>query len=305
MRILITGASGLLGINLALLASKDHEVVGGVNSRMIRTDRFEVRQVDLTEVGAVTNLIGEVKPDWVVHCVAVASIDESEKQPELAQRLNAELPGEVAAAAKEVGAQLAHISTDAVFDGIRGNFTEEDETNPLNVYAKTKLAGEQAVLEVYPEAAVVRVNFFGWSIGGRRSLAEFFYNNLQEGKPMKGFTDSLFCSMLVNDLSGVLLGMLEKELSGVYHAVSPEAMSKYDFGVGIAEKFGFDPGLIEPISVGDAGLAATRSPNLTLRTDKLQEALGHKLPTISDGLTRFYGLYEAGYPEELKKLLRN
>ena len=80
-------------------------------------------------------------------------------------------------------------------------------------------------------------------------------------------------------------------------------MSKYDFGVRIAEKFGFDAGLIEPISLGDTGLVVTRSPNLTLRTDKLQEALGHELPTISYGLERFYELYEAGYPEELKKLL--
>ena len=120
---------------------------------------------------------------------------------------------------------------------------------------------------------------------------------------MKGFTDSLFCSMLVNDLAGILLEILEKELSGVYHAVSPEVMSKYDFGVWIAERFGFDAGLIAPISVGEAGLAAARSPNLTLRTDKLREALGHELPNISDGLEQFYALYQAGYRDKLKKLV--
>lgn len=120
---------------------------------------------------------------------------------------------------------------------------------------------------------------------------------------MKGFTDSMFCSMLVNDLAGILLEMLEKELSGVYHAVSPEAMSKYDFGVQIVERFGFDAGLIAPILVGEAGLAAARSPNLTLRTDKLREALGHELPNISEGLEQFYALYQAGYRDKLKKLV--
>lgn len=302
MKILITGASGLLGVNLALLASEEHEVVGVVNSRVINTDRFEVRQADLTTAGMGAKLIKEVKPGWVVHCAAVANIDASEKQPELSQRLNAELPGEVAAAAKDVGARLVHISTDAVFDGEGGDYDEEDAANPLSVYAKTKLAGEQDVLVAYPEAAVARVNFFGWSLSGKRSLAEFFYNNLRDGEPMKGFTDVFFCSMLVNDLVGILLEMLEKGLSGVYHAVSPVATSKYDFGVRIAEKFGFDVGLIEPVSVMDAGLAGARSPNLTLRTDKLKEALGHELPNISDGVDKFYGLYEAGYAEELRKL---
>lgn len=288
-KILITGASGLLGINLALLVSEQHEVVGVVNSREINTDRFEVLRADLTVPDTPANLIGEVKPDWVVHCAALAGIDASEKQPELSQRLNAELPGEVAAAAKNFGARLVHISTDAVFDGVRGEYMEEDETNPLSVYAKTKLAGEQTVLAATPEAAVARVNFFGWSLSRQRSLAEFFFNNLRDGNPIKGFTDSMFCSMFVNDLAGILLEMLEKELSGVYHVVSPEAMSKYDFGVRIAEKFGFDAGLIAPISVENAGLAGARSPNLTLRTDKLQAALGHELPNISDGLEKFYG----------------
>ncbi len=95
---------------------------------------------------------------------------------------------------------------------------------------------------------------------------------------------------------------VEKDLKGIYHMVGPQIMSKYDFGQAIAEKFGFDPALISPASVNDAGLKAARSPNLTLCTDKLVRTLGHSLPDFSDGLQKFYDQYRHGFPELLKRL---
>ena len=96
----------------------------------------------------------------------------------LAGKLNAEVPGWLAGAAKGWGVPFVHISTDAVFNGETGNYTEEDATDPLSVYARTKLAGEQAVQAANPEAAIARTVFYGWSLSGRRSLAEFFFNQL-------------------------------------------------------------------------------------------------------------------------------
>jgi dTDP-4-dehydrorhamnose reductase len=94
--------------------------------------------------------------------------------------------------------------------------------------------------------------------------------------------------------------MLEKELSGLYHVMSSQQISKYHFGVALAQKFGFDSGLIRPISVKDAGLTAQRSPNLTMNTSKLAAALGRTLPDIDSGLERLYQLYKDGYREHLK-----
>jgi dTDP-4-dehydrorhamnose reductase len=227
-------------------------------------------------------------------------VDECEKNPDLAYLTNAELPGELARQAVPRGIPMIYISTDAVFDGVRGDYSEEDEPKPLSVYAKTKLIGEQGVADAYPEAIIARVNMFGWSLTGKRSLAEFFFYNLSDGKGVKGFTDVFFCPMLANDLAGVLLEMLEKGLRGLYHVVSSDCMSKYDFGAAIAEKFGLDAGLITPVSVTEGGLAAARSPNLILKADKLAKALGSTLPNIEEGLARLYGLYQESYPRMLR-----
>lgn len=302
MRVLITGASGLLGINLAMEASKRYTVFGIVNTHTIRTDAFTVIQTDLLASGALERVLEKTQADWVIHCAALADIDACERNPLQARQMNSELPGKLAAYVARSGARLLHISTDAVFDGQRGNYLEEDTPNPINTYARTKLAGEIAVAEANPQAIIARVNLYGWSLTGKRSLAEFFYNNLSAGKQVMGFTDVYFCPLLANNLGNFLMKMLEKELSGLFHVVSRECITKYDFGVRLARKFGFPPRLIQPQSVAQGELAAVRSPNLTLRTDKITQALGEPLPGIDSNLESFHKLFTENYPTKIRDL---
>ena len=300
MKLLITGASGLLGLNLALEASSAHEVTA-VDRNKLAGIPFRVLKADLLEPGAVDSILDSAGPDWVIHCAALADLEACEADPELARCLNAELPGELAAACRRRSISLVHISTDAVFDGQKdGAYREEDEPNALSVYARTKLAGEKAVMAANPDAVVARVNFYGWSPSGRRSLAEFFFNNLSAGKSISGFTDVVFCPMLVNDLAEVLLQMLEKGLSGLYHAVGPQAMSKYQFGVELARKFKLNENAIAPKSVLSSTLIAQRAHNLQLSTHKLSTVFGRDLPDFSTGLDRFYTQYQQGYPQEVR-----
>jgi dTDP-4-dehydrorhamnose reductase len=191
------------------------------------------------------------------------------------------------------------VSTDAVFDGQRGEYTEDDTPNPLSIYAQTKYDSEQAVASANPDAIIARVNLFGWSLSGKRSLAEFFYYNLQAHKPVKGFTDVYFCPLLANDLAQIFLEMVDKGLKGLYHVVSRECITKYDFGVRISRQFGLDSTLILPTSVTEGGLQAARSPNLTLKSDKLADAINRSLPGLSTGIERFYALYQQSYPQKL------
>jgi len=299
--ILITGASGLLGLNTAFEAAKDHLVFGQVNSHRLNTSAFTVIQTDLLAPGAIQRLLEETQPDWVIHCAALANVDLCENDPQQARQLNSEVPRELAEHVARGGARLIHVSTDAVFDGVRGNYTEQDPPNPLGVYARSNLAGEQAVAEANPQAIIARVNLFGWSIFARRSLAEFFFNNLSAAKPCMGFTDVFFCPMLANDLGLVFLKMLDAGLNGLYHAVGSQCLSKYEFGVQLARRFGFDERLVIPSSVEEAGLKAARSPNLTICTDKLVHALGQSLPDVSTGLEQFYTQYQQGYPQEIRR----
>jgi dTDP-4-dehydrorhamnose reductase len=302
MRILVTGASGLLGLNLALEAAKGHDVVGTVNSQLLHCEDFKVIQTDLLAPSAVEHLLDDIQPDWVIHCAALANVDACEADPALAQKLNTELPGKLASYVARGGARLLHVSTDAVFDGQLGDYREEDLPNPLSTYAKTKLAGEMAVSSANPEALIARVNLFGWSASGKRSLAEFFFNNLSIGNKVQGFTDVYFCPLLANDLAHIMLAMLSQALCGVYHVVSPCCLSKFEFGVKIAEQFGLNRDLIEPSSVEEACLPAQRSPNLTLRTDKLHTDLGNTLPDVHSGIEYLFQLYKQGYPERIRSL---
>ena len=300
MRLLITGSSGLLGLNLALDASRAYHVIG-VDRSTLKSVPFELINVDLLDPDAVHRIINESKPEAVIHCAALANIDTCEANPDLAYRTNADLPARLADACARRQIRLIHISTDAVFDGQKdGVYVENDTPNPQGVYAQTKFEGERAVLQINPMAIVARVNFYGWSLSGKRSLAEFFINNLSSGKNVNGFTDVIFCPMLVNRLGEILLAMLEGGLRGLYHVVGPQAMSKYQFGVELARKFGLKESLISPQSVDKSSLTARRSHNLWLSTNKLSTDLGMTLPSFSTGLDEFYTQYQQSYPQKIR-----
>ncbi len=299
MRILITGASGLLGLNLSLAVMPAHQVIGVDRSKLTGVP-FELLNLDLLKQGAMDRMFAASNPDALIHCAALADVDACQADPAASQRMNAILPGELAADCAKRGIPMIQISTDAVMDGSRpGYYTEEDVPNPLGVYAQTKLEGEQAVKTVNPAAILARVNFFGWSLTGQRSLAEFFINELREGKPVNGFTDVYFCPMFVDDLAEILMQMLEKGLVGLYHVVGSEALSKYEFGLSIAHQFGYDPGLIQPASVDRSNLVVPRSHNMRLSVHKLSTDLGRPIPGFSTGLVKFYTQYQQGYPQKL------
>ncbi|MCA1899263.1 MAG: SDR family oxidoreductase [Chloroflexi bacterium] len=299
-KILITGGSGLLGINFAQETMRTHDIAVIDRGKLTRAP-FQILKFDLLDQNAVDSALDFFRPHWLINCAALADLDACEDNPELARRLNLDLPATLAKACKARGVSLVHISTDAVFDGRKvGFYTEDDEPNPLSVYARTKLEGERAVLDENPAAIVARVNFYGWSLSGRRSLAEFFYYNLTHGKSMSGFTDVLFCPMLVNDTARILVRMLERGLSGLYHVVGPQAMSKYQFGVEIARKFGLRESEISPKSINTSSLIAKRSSNLCLSINKLCADLDDVPPDFSTGLNEFYVQFQQGYPQKIR-----
>ncbi len=299
-RLLVTGSSGLLGLNLALEAMSSLYVFG-VDRGKLASAPFKLIRKDLLDGSAVEAMLEAAKPDWLINCAALADLDVCEEYPERARLLNAILPQKLATASASRGISFLHISTDAVFDGRKnGYYTEQDDPAPLGVYAKTKLAGEQAVLIANPKAIVARVNFYGWSLSGRRSLAEFFFNSLTELKSVSGFTDVIFCPLFVNQLARLLIAMLEKHLYGLYHVVGAQAMSKYMFGVEIARKFGLREAGISPKSIMSSGLSAQRSHNLSLSSHKLSTDLSLALPEFSTGLDEFYTQYQHGYPQKIR-----
>ncbi len=291
-RILVTGASGLLGANMVLEACERYEVISQYFKHSIHAEGFESIRADLSQPGAAKRLIEWAKPDWVIHCAAATNVDYCELNPEQAFLLNRDMAGWVAEAAWSAGARLVHISTDAVFDGQRGGYREVDPANPINVYGRSKLAGEEAVLAAHPKAIVVRTNIYGWNAQQKKSLAEWFLDHLEQGQSAPGFKDVWITPILVNDLADVLFLMLEAGLSGIYHVGGRECLSKYQFGRYIGRVFGLDTSLVRPVSVRDVGLKAARSPRLCLRNEKVEQSIGQQMQNVDKGIERFWELRE-------------
>ena len=303
MRLWIAGVSGLLGLHTAWEAlNRGWDVVGSTFRTDLRAAPFPVYRGDLSDPEVLARAWAWARADAVVNAAALANVDACEQDPDTARRLNVDLPARLARLAARDGVPLVHVSTDAVFDGRRGDYSEIDTPRPLSVYGRTKWEGEQAVLEAHPAALVVRVNFFGWSLSGTRSRLRNHSARLRAGEEaIPGFSDVWFCPLLANHLARILFALLERRARGLYHAVASRCWTKYQFGRSLARIFGYDPDRIRPVSVEAAGLPARRGHRLTLRTEKLARTLGALPPTPEEGLRAFRFQYEWGYPGLLRR----
>lgn len=303
-KLLITGAGGMLGANLVLDAlAAGYQVVAADYEHPVRQAGVESVVADLSRPGTAQEVFVARRPDWVIHCAAATNVDACEADPATAFRLNRDMAGQVAMAAQVVGAQLVHISTDAVFDGERGGYTEQDEPHPISAYGESKREGERVVLSEHPGALIVRTNIYGWNAQAKQSLAEWFLGQLRAGAACPGFTDAWFSPILVNDLGDWLLRLLEKGVQGIYHVAGAACLSKFEFGVRLAEAFGLDGTLLRPSRQSDAVDRARRGSRLCLDSGKVADELRRPLPDVAQGLARFRRLEQEGRVETLRSLV--
>jgi len=298
--VLVTGGSGLLGSNLTLALRNDFDVCATFYDFRLDIDRVQCEHLDLRDAREVSSLVDRVQPDWIAHCAAIADVDYCETRPDEAMRTNVTGTSHIASSAARIGARFLYVSSDSVFDGERGYYNEEDDPNPVNVYSKTKLAGEQIVTRLVREALIVRTNFYGWSLRGHRSLAEWMFDRLQERTVVKGFRDVYFSPILVNNLVDVLVRMIKQGASGTFHVVGSERCSKYAFGRSLAQEFELDERLVQNASVSDVPLVAPRPRDTSLCIDKVRRVLALELPDMTEGLKQFKELQKTSYLNNLR-----
>lgn len=300
--ILVTGASGLLGANLVMEArTRFDRIVAVYRQHPFGLPGIISVQADLTEARSIRRLLSTYRPRWIVHCAAMTDVDRCELHPEEAWSVNADLSRRLAAEARRAHCRVLYVSTDSVFDGRRGDYSEDDSPNPINSYARSKLAGEKEVLRELHSSLVVRTCIYGWNAQDKLSLAETILRTLEAGEVFRGYVDVVFTPILANDLAQLLFQMMERDLSGVFHAVGGQACSKFDFASQLADSFGFSRDLIQPASLDEKPLRAPRPRTLSLRTDRLREALElPRLPDVGTGLLQFKMLRDASYVSKLK-----
>lgn len=301
MRVLITGVSGLLGAGLALALSEEHDVVGCYHSTAVADSAFEAFACDLSASDAVAQLSAH-QPDVIVHCAAATNVDACETNPAMAERVNVEGTRAAALAARESGARLITISTDAVFSTGTLPHKELDPVRPLNEYARTKLSAEHVTLSLGADALVVRTTIYGWNAQPKQSLTEWMLDSLRAGRHIWGFTDTVFAPILADDVCDALAALIREPVSGVLHVAGDGPLSKYDFAVMLAEVFGLDSSLIEPTTSSAFGLTAPRSSNMVLDCS-LAKGRGLRIPTVREGLTRLKQLEEAGHAARLRSMV--
>ena len=258
MKVVITGAAGLVGSHLARRLTRDHAVVPLGHA-----------DLDITDGAAVMRCISDLAPSLVVNC-AVTQVDEAEQNPGKARAVNEKGPGFLADAAAQVGAEMIHFSTQYVFEGEplgRAPYTVEDEPRPVNRYGSSKLAGEATVRDACARSFIVRTS---WVYGsGKNSFLCTVHSDLMSGKRVRAIEDIWSSTTYVEDLIDRVMEIRERGHYGIYHVVNQGVCSYYDFALEAGAILGLDRDrldvLIEVLKEADMKRSATRPRYTPLR----------------------------------------
>ena len=273
MRVLITGGTGLLGLNWAASIKNTHDVILGTHQRTVQLSGAATQQLSLESVDNFLETLDKIKPDYVVHAVAIASVELCEEKPDLAYHVNVRLAENVARACAIRGIRLAHISTDQLFRGDCALLDEEATVEPINTYGKTKALAEVRVQDICPEALVIRTNFYGWGPAYRQSFSDWIFNNLKMGHPITLFDDILYTPIYIDWLVKIVHQLFERFATGTFHVVGDERVSKYDFAMQLASTFDLDKKLISAGSVHSHHNRVVRPGDMSLSNKKMSKEL--------------------------------
>jgi dTDP-4-dehydrorhamnose reductase len=270
VKVLITGAAGLIGSHAAQRLYGEHQVVA-----------LKQADLDISDRESVGRLISDAKPNLIVNG-AVIQVDESEQNPAQAYAVNVEGPRKLAEAANRVGAEFVHFSSQYAFDGQafgRAPYTIEDQPRPINVYGKTKVASERAVLDACPRSYIIRTS---WVYGsGKESFLCTAHRDLRSGKRIRAIADIWSSTTYVEDLIERILQILEHRRYGIYHVVNEGVCSYHEFALEAGRLVGLNrermDSLVEVLQEAEMKRVAAR-PRYTPMRCLISEELG--LPSM-------------------------
>ena len=270
MRLVVTGSGGGLGRAFLAHVPRHHEV-----------HAFSHADLDVGDHHGVMQTVAPLAPDAVVNLAAITNVDACEDDPDAAYRANAVGPQNLALAARACGARMLHVSTDYVFDGRKGAaYDEVDRPDPVNVYGRSKLAGERSVRDLVPEHIIVRT---AWIVGGGSDFVSRSLPRLAAGEPVDAVADRIGSPTPVGPLAERLLPLLLTSRYGTYHVAGPDALSWFEALTRCAAATGL-PGKVRPVSAADLRLKAPRPRRSDLVSVFAGAAGIEPLPPVEESL---------------------
>jgi dTDP-4-dehydrorhamnose reductase len=273
MKILLIGSNGFLGKKLWSHFGKfPHQIITPTHTALDICDKSEVNHV-----------FEKTSPELTILAAAFTNVDGCERDKESAYNVNVLGTKNIVEACRRHKTRLVFFSTDFVFDGLRGNYSEEDEPNPLSYYGKTKRMAEEAIEASGLDFIIERVSvLYGYNdYNDKLTFEKWVKKSLEEGKQINVVSDQYSCPTLIDDIAHATQVLTEKEESGIFHVVGSECISRYDFAREIAYAFSLDKTLITPISTEMLSQIAPRPRNSCLSTEKIKK---HGI-TVSDTKT--------------------
>jgi len=291
--ILITGASGFLGWNAAHYLSKKFRVVGTVHTNVPGASvPWEVVVADVTKENDVIALVKRVRPKLILHAAALTKPDACEKDPALAEAINVQGTAALAKAADLCKCRLVYISTDLVFDGLDGMYTESDIPNPSLFYAKTKLMGEHVVKEYCQDYMVFRIAvMYGWGSPHHESFLEWLLNSVRNDSSVNLFIDQYRSMLYVHQLALMFEETMQNEAlwdgykGEVFHVGGGGRVSRYDFGMRVAERFSLEKDKMNPVKMSSVEGLAVRPADCSMNTSKIERVFNLSPFSVCEGLS--------------------
>ncbi len=288
-RILIFGSNGMLGQRLVEFYStfKNVEILSSSVEEMSFFTEINYKQIELREKSQIIQIINEFQPQVVINVAAFTNVDLSETQRELAYQINTEAVKIIAIFCKKIDAHFIHISTDYVFDGENGPYSETDLTNPIGYYGETKLESEREIQKSEVKSTIIRTNvLYGTAKFGRPDFVKWVVQSLKSGKEINIVADQIGNPTFLDDLVQAIYLAENKQVNGLFNIGGKEFLSRYDFTLKIADFFNLSKEKINKITTESLNQIAKRPLKSGLKIEKAITELGYKPHSIAESLQK-------------------
>ena len=286
MKILVLGGSGLVGDHF-ITNSKSNDFITTYRNNVTNFSNVISVKINLPQDWPkLEELILKEKPDIVLNSIAYSNSDFCETNREETYMLHVKISEKITTICSKINSKIVFLSTDYVFDGKKGNYTENDKTNPINYYGHTKDLAEKIILK--NENNLVLRTAMVYGLSSKVRFLRYVIENLKKDQEINTYDDIFNSATLLGDLTNGISKAIELDASGIYHIVGSSCVSRFDFAKTVAKVFNFNENLVKPVSIISAKLKAQRAVKPCLNNSKAVKTFNIKFSSINEGIKQVY-----------------